>query len=68
MTELIVNIATRLLAGQPRNCGSISVRDKIGFCSKIETGSGAHPASYSMGCFPPGWSEQGVKITTPTYS
>jgi hypothetical protein len=44
-----VGIATRLWAGRPRNRGSIPRQGQETFLHNVQTGSGAHPASYTMG-------------------
>jgi hypothetical protein len=54
-----VDIATRLLAGQPRNQGVISGRgNRYYFIQSIQTGSEAHGASCAVDI---GGSFQGVK-------
>jgi hypothetical protein len=45
-----VGTATRLRAGRPRSQGSIPDRGKtFSLLYNIQTGPGAHPASYPMG-------------------
>jgi hypothetical protein len=48
MRDTSVGIVTRLLAGWPRNRGSIPGRD-FSLPHNVQTGIGAHPAFYTMG-------------------
>jgi hypothetical protein len=47
--DTVISIATRLRAGRS---GFVSGSGKRFFSSKAHTGSGTHPASYSVGSFP----------------
>lgn len=45
-----VSRATRLWAGQLRNCASISGSgSSVSVLQSVQTGSGIHPVSYSVG-------------------
>jgi hypothetical protein len=48
--DVSVGIATRLRAGPSSSRGSIPSEDKLlSLLRTVQTGSGAHPASYAMG-------------------